>query len=62
MQYGSTMDDDVVSQTQGEGRFFEYMKSLDLGEMVRYDHVPDFQSALYAPKSLLAEDRANSKH
>ena len=52
MQYGSTMDDDAVTLTLGEGSFSEYMKSLDLGEMVRYDYVPDFQSALYAPKPL----------
>lgn len=59
MKYGSTMDDDAVTLTLGDGSFSEYMKSLDLGEMVRYDYVPDFQSALYSPKplaSLLAED------
>ena len=59
MQYGSTMDDDAVTLTLGEGSFSEYMKSLDLGEMVRYDYVPDFQSALYSPRplaSLLADD------
>lgn len=54
MVYGSTMDDDAVNLTLGDGEFSRYIKSLDLGEMVRYDYVPSFQSALYAPKPLTA--------
>jgi hypothetical protein len=46
------MSDDTVNLTLGDGSFSRYIKSLDLGEMVRYDYVPDFQSALYAPESL----------
>lgn len=45
--------------TLGSGSFSLYIKSLDLGEMVRYDYVPDFQSALYAHQqltSMLSED------
>lgn len=59
MVSGSTMDDDKVKLSLGDGSLSRYIKSLDLGEMVRYDYVPDFQSALYAPKklaSMLAED------
>ena len=59
MVSGSTMDDDKVKLSLGDGSFSQYIKSLDLGEMVRYDYVPDFQSALYAPEkltSMLAED------
>lgn len=52
LRYGSSMSDDTVNLTLGNGSFSRYIKSLDLGEMVRYDYVPDFQSALYAPESL----------
>jgi hypothetical protein len=52
LRYGSSMSDDTVNLTLGDGSFSRYIKSLDLGEMVRYDYVPDFQSALYAPESL----------
>lgn len=52
LSYGSSMSDDTVNLTLGDGSFSRYIKSLDLGEMVRYDYVPDFQSALYAPKPL----------
>ncbi|AZT83883.1 acetoacetate decarboxylase (ADC) [Marinobacter sp. NP-4(2019)] len=52
LSYASSMSDDTVNLTLGDGGFSRYIKSLDLGEMVRYDYVPDFQSALYAPESL----------
>ncbi|WP_417531479.1 acetoacetate decarboxylase (ADC) [Marinobacter lipolyticus] len=52
LSYGSSMSDDTVNLTLGDGSFSRYIKSLDLGDMVRYDYVPDFQSALYAPKPL----------
>lgn len=52
LRYGSSMSDDTVNLTLGDGSFSRYIKSLDLGEMVRYDYVPDFQSALHAPESL----------
>lgn len=54
LRYGSSMSDDTVQLTLGEGSFSRYIQSLDLGEMVRYDYVPDFQSALYAPEPLQA--------
>lgn len=59
MVSGSSMDDDKVKLSLGDGSFSQYIKSLNLGEMVRYDYVPDFQSALYAPEklaSMLSED------
>lgn len=59
MQYGSTMDDDAVTLTLGDGSFSRYIKDLDLGEMVRYDYVPSFQSALYAPKPLASMPAAD---
>lgn len=52
MQYASSMDDDTVTLALGSGSFSEFIRSLDLGEMLRYDYVPDFQSALYAPSPL----------
>lgn len=52
MQYASSMDDDKVTLALGSGSFSEFIRSLDLGEMLRYDYVPDFQSALYAPSPL----------
>ena len=52
LKYGSTMSDDAVKLTLGDGEFSTFLRSLDLGEMVRYDYVPSFQSALYAPKPL----------
>lgn len=61
LQYGSTMDDDAVTLTLGEGSFSEYLRALDLGEMVRYDYVPSFQSALYAPKPLSALSGADQE-
>lgn len=52
MVHGSTMSDDAVELTLGNGGFSQFIRSLDLGEMVRYDYVPSFQSALYAPQPL----------
>ena len=52
LRYGSSMSDETVNLILGDGSFSRYIKSLDLGEMVRYDYVPDFQSALYAPEPL----------
>ncbi|WP_334037192.1 hypothetical protein [Alteromonas macleodii] len=52
LSHGSTMDDDAIQLTLSDGSFSEYIRSLDLGEMVKYEYVPDFQSALYTPKPL----------
>ena len=52
LKHGSTMDDEAVNLELGDGEFSDFIRSLDLGEMVRYDYVPSFQSALYAPKPL----------
>lgn len=56
LSYASSMDDSDVSLVLGSGSFSDYLRSLDLGEMIRYDYVPDFQSALYAPKPLNIAD------
>lgn len=52
LSHGTTMDDDAIQLTLSDGSFSEYIRSLDLGEMVKYEYVPDFQSALYTPKPL----------
>lgn len=38
--------------TLTEGSLSTYIKALDLGKLVKYEYVPEFQSALYAPKPL----------
>ncbi|WP_051109901.1 acetoacetate decarboxylase family protein [Massilia niastensis] len=35
-----------------DGSLSSYIKSLKLGKMLKYEYVPDFQSALYAPTAL----------
>lgn len=35
-----------------DGPLSSYIKALKLGKMLRYDYVPDFQAALYAPELL----------
>jgi len=37
-----------------EGSLSSYIKALDLGKMLKYEYVPEFQSALYAPEPLQA--------
>ncbi|WP_252273377.1 acetoacetate decarboxylase (ADC) [Pseudomonas subflava] len=59
LSHASSGDEDKVKLVLGEGSLSQYIASLDLGEMVKYEYVPDFQSALYAPsplKTLLADD------
>ncbi len=52
MKYASTTDEDAVQLKLGEGHLSQYIKSLDIGKLVKYEYVPDFQSALYAPELL----------
>ena len=59
LSYASSTDDDDVKLELGTGNFAQFIRSLDLGKMLRYDYVPEFQSALYAPEpliTLLADD------
>lgn len=44
----------AVSLALGDGSFSAYIKSLKLGKMLKYEYVPQFQSALYAPQPLKA--------
>ena len=46
------MDADDIKLTLGDGSLSTYIKSLKLGKMLRYEYVPEFQAALYAPQPL----------
>lgn len=50
--HASSTDGDAVKLTLGDGSFASYIKALKLGKMLKYEYVPDFQSALYAPRPL----------
>lgn len=52
MSYATSTDEQDVRLKLGNGRLSTFIKSLDLGAMVKYEYVPDFQSALYAPELL----------
>jgi hypothetical protein len=47
--YASSTSADAVALKLGDGSFSTYIKSLKLGKMMKYEYVPEFQSALYAP-------------
>lgn len=52
LSHGSSRDADSVTLTLGEGSLSNYLRALKLGKMMKYEYVPEFQSALYAPKPL----------
>lgn len=52
LKHASSSSADDVKLTLGEGSLSSYIKALKLGKLLRYEYVPDFQSALYAPKPL----------
>jgi hypothetical protein len=43
----------------GDGSLSSYIRTLDLGRMLKYEYVPEFQSALYAPQPLAALGRGH---
>ncbi|NVN65580.1 acetoacetate decarboxylase (ADC) [Pseudomonas putida] len=53
-RHGSSMSADSAHLVLGDGSLSTYIRSLKLGKMVKYEYVPEFQSALYAPKPLAA--------
>ncbi|WP_124350850.1 acetoacetate decarboxylase (ADC) [Pseudomonas chlororaphis] len=53
LSYGSSRSADSVTLTLGNGSLSNYIRSLQLGKMLKYEYVPAFQSALYAPKPLV---------
>jgi hypothetical protein len=50
--HGSSFSQDSVDLKLSDGSFSSFIKSLDLGRMVQYQYVPNFQMALYAPELL----------
>lgn len=52
LRHASTAKSDAIKLTLTDGSFSRFIESLDLGRMVRYEYVPDFQAALYAPQVL----------
>ncbi|WP_254621257.1 acetoacetate decarboxylase (ADC) [Stutzerimonas stutzeri] len=52
LRHASTSDAGAVKLTLTDGSLSRFIESLKLGKMVKYEYVPDFQAALYAPKPL----------
>lgn len=52
LRHGSSRDADSAILTLGDGALSNYLRTLKLGKMMKYEYVPAFQSALYAPKPL----------
>jgi hypothetical protein len=52
LEHGTSLSQDSVQLKLGDGSFSKFIKSLDLGRMVQYQYVPNFQMALYAPEPL----------
>ena len=52
LSHGSSRDADSVTLTLGEGSLSNYLRAVKLGKMMKYEYVPEFQSALYASQPL----------
>ncbi|KTC43313.1 acetoacetate decarboxylase (ADC) [Pseudomonas sp. ABAC61] len=52
LSHASNSDEDSVKLTLNGGSLSTYIESLKLGNLMKYEYVPHFQSALYAPKPL----------
>ncbi|MES2261696.1 MAG: acetoacetate decarboxylase (ADC) [Pseudomonadota bacterium] len=52
LAHASSTSSKSVNLKLGDGSFSTFIKSLKLGKMMKYEYVPEFQSALYAPKAL----------
>ena len=57
LSHASSTNADDIELTLGDGRLSTYIKSLKLGKMLRYEFVPEFQAALYAPQPLAGSTR-----
>lgn len=54
LSHASSTSAEAVNLTLNDGSLSTFMKSLKLGKMMKYEYVPQFQSALYAPQPLKA--------
>lgn len=52
LSHASSTSADSVRLGLTEGSLSTYIKALKLGKLVKYEYVPEFQSALYSPKPL----------
>ena len=52
LRHASSSSAEAVKLTLGDGSLSGYIRSLKLGRMLKYEYVPEFQSALYAPQPL----------
>lgn len=52
LSHASSSSADSVKLTLTDGSLSAYIKALKLGKLVKYEYVPLFQGALYAPKPL----------
>ncbi|CAM3685945.1 acetoacetate decarboxylase (ADC) [Roseateles saccharophilus] len=52
LSHASSSSAESVRLTLGDGSLSTYIKALKLGRLVKYEYVPEFQGALYAPKPL----------
>lgn len=50
--HAASLKTDSMVLVLGDGSLSRYIRELQLGRMVKYEYVPAFQSALYAPKPL----------
>ncbi|MFL9812636.1 acetoacetate decarboxylase (ADC) [Stutzerimonas sp. VN223-3] len=53
-RHASSSNEDSVKLMLSGGSLSGYIESLGLGKMMKYEYVPEFQSALYAPEPLTA--------
>lgn len=52
LSHADTTDSAAVKLQLNDGSFSQFIRSLQLGKMMKYEYVPDFQIALYAPQPL----------
>lgn len=52
LSHASSSSADSVKLTLTDGSLSSTIKALKLGKLVKYEYVPEFQAALYAPKPL----------
>lgn len=52
LRHASSSSQRDIELTLGDGSLATYIKALKLGKMLKYEYVPEFQGALYAPKPL----------
>lgn len=52
LSHASSSNADSVKLTLTDGSLSSTIKALKLGKLVKYEYVPEFQGALYAPKPL----------